>query len=543
MSDIDILLEFTQRTGVCSITPDDYWTSDTLTHVRPHLLNSLQDLSEETIVGWMGAILNAADVPADLRGVLAGEFVLRYLLEWHLHNSLVQDPSGAAPESHPWELDPLITPIAHRVCDALFDRLHGLAPHRTVPLTQIPWQKDAEIFSFHLKAFPHTRRQPCALYQTCGPLLGVRLLQLNKRCEPETEKWYATAPRTLFKHFQHNSLTAPIVPLTRERFLKLIELSHQEFARHLRRSDDPSAIIQSHQDRLIWLYDARPVGSRKYGGRSEADTAHTTQDAAHHRDSKPLEDLPPDTPPDDLTVASLRPLAVEEVVDFEDWNKHSEQNEGDRSELLERDPLIRPPLIWVAPPSQSTVSRRPSLSPEDTWRAIGHNFPRFWDPLRGGLGPHRLCAWLTQVNVWYQAGIRDGRLLFPLLPIWYGWDRYDLTEMQIDTYPVDEDNPTIPRDRLLFDPWRRHFFYFQTKAQGRSSFQPACPEGWRPSTRWIAIPVARALTKLIAVNIEFLRSHGLLRNGQRFLQILDAHGAAVPLTPRHFEYIVQQVLS
>lgn len=541
MSNIDVLAQFAQRTGVCSIIPDDYWAAEALAHARPHLFNSLQDLSEEMIVGWTWAILSAADVPADLGGVLAGEFVLRYLLDWHLQNSLIQDPSGVAPATHPWEFDPLVAPIAYRVYDALFASLHGLAPHRKAPLTQIPWQKNAEIFSFHLKAFPYARRQPCALYQTCGPLLGVRLLQLNKWGEPETEKWYTTAPRTLFKHFPHASLTTPIVPLTRERFLALIELSHHEFARHLRRSDDPSAITQSHQNRLIWLYDARSVGSRKHGGRSEADTAQAKQAAAHHREPTPLEDLPPDTPPDDLAVASLQPLAVEEAVDFEDWNEHGDHDEGDRSEPREPEPMIRPPLIWVAPPSQSTVSRRPSLSTEDTWRAIGHNFPRFWDPLRGGLGPHRLCAWLTQVNEWYRAGIRDGRLLFPLLPIWYGWDRYDLTEMQIDTYPFDEDNPTIPRDRLLFDPSRRHFFYCQTKAQGRSSFQPACPEGWRSSTRWIAIPVARALTRLIEVNIEFLQSYGALQNGQRFLQVLDARGATVPLTPRHFEYIVQQV--
>ncbi len=538
----DILAEFVRRTGVCSITADDYWNSEILAFIRPHLLDALRDLSEETVMLWTWAILSAADVPVDLGGVLAGESVLRFLLDWHLHNSLVQDLPGALPESSPWGSDPLDAPIAQRVCDGLFVTLRGLAPHRKAPLLEIPWQKQAEVFTFHLQAFPYTRKQPCALYETCGPLLGVRLLQLDKRAEQETLKWYATAPRTLFKHFPHASLSAPSLPLTRDRFQKLVVLSHPEFRRHLRRSDDPEAVIQSHADRLTWLFDARPAGSRKHGGPSERVPHRAKKGEATHRDPHPLEDLPPDTPPNDPTVASLSPLAIEEGVDIEDGGGDGDHGEGDQSDPQERDPLIRPPEIWVFPTSQSIVPRRPSLSTEDTWRAIGHNFPRFWDPLRGGLGPHRLGAWLKQIDVWYHAGIRDGHLLFPLLPLWYGWDRYDLSDMQLGAYPIEEDDPTLPRDCLLFDPWRRLFFYFQTKAQGRSSFRPASPEGWRPSTRWIAIPVARALSRLIEANIDFLRAHGLLQGGQRFLQVVTPQGTVVPLTPRRFEYLAQQDL-
>jgi len=537
------LTEFIRRTGVCGITAEEYWTADSLTYIRPHLLTLVQDLSEETVMWWTWAILSAADVRLDLRGVLAGEDVLRFLLTWHLRNSLVQNLPNTPPESNPWEPDLLDAPIAHRVCDALFTALHALAPHRKAPLLEIPWQKDAEVFTFHLQAFPHTRRQPCALYETCGPLLGTRLFQLDKRNEPETQKWYATPPRSLFKHFPHADLSAPIIPLTRERFLQLVALSHPSFRKQLRRSDDPDAVIQSHTDRLTWLFDTRLVGSRKHGGPSDMANRQPKKGATYDRESQPLEDLPSDTTPNDLTVASLRPLNIEEGVDCEDWNNDGNLGGGDQSDSREQDPLIRPPEIWVFPPSKSIVPSRPSLSTEDTYRAIGHNFPRFWDPLRGGLGPHRLVAWLRQVDRWYRTGIRDGRLLFPLLPLWYGWDRYDIADMQIAVYPTDEDGDTPPRDRLLVDPWRRVFFYFQIKAQGRSSFRPSSLEGWRSSTRWIALPIARALSRLVKANTDFLHAHGLLQDGQRFLQVVTPQGTVVPLTPRRFEYLTQQDLS
>jgi hypothetical protein len=243
---------------------------------------------------------------------------------------------------------------------------------------------------------------------------------------------------------------------------------------------------------------------------------------------------------DDPVVASRNPLHIEECVGYD--QDDNDDTAGD-TETQEHDLVTHRPAIYAQPPTQDVVPHKPSLSARDVSRFILHQFPFWWDPLRGGIGPHRLIAWHRQVDTWLQADIRDGRLLVPPLSLYYGWDRFAITEIQVASYPTDdEDASIIPRDRFLFDPHRWRFFYYQNTIQGRSSFIPKSPAGWRPSTRWIAVPVAPRLSPLLATTLKLLDAHNTLVEGAPLLQVRTADGTLTPLTPRRFKQIQYSML-
>lgn len=385
---------------------------------------------------------------------------------------------------------------------------------------------------------PVREKCPSALlFATCGILLGLRL-QLYHRNEPETLKWYATAARMLFKYFNHNRLTTPIQPLNRKDFLAIVEWSLQALTKNLRRSNDPKALRELYRVRLKRLFDGHQAKKHPHVGPTK-NNIKTPEPAIASYEHRPMDDLPPEMAGDDPAAASLNPLHIDECVGYD-----TDDDDGTAGDTViqERDLAIHRSAIYTQPPTQDVVPRKPSLSSSDVSRFILHQFPFWWDPLRGGIGPHRLIAWHRQIDAWLQTGVADGRLLVPPLSMYYGWAGFAITEIQVASYPTDEDAPTIPRDCFLFDPVRWLFFYYQQTLQGRSSFIPKSPDGWRPSTRWIAVPVAPRLSPLLATTLKFLDAHNALVEGASLLQILTRDGTLTPLTPRRFKQIHRSIL-
>lgn len=532
-----VLTEFLNRTGTGAITENEYWDSDILTLVRPHLLNVLPQLSEDLVKRWVWALLGAADVPQECQGILVGETVLRYVINWHLSFTLSPPPINAPFTIVSWQSNSLDPTIPHQVLDALFQVLRGLSPDRTARLEKSPPQREGEIWAYYLQSFPFENKRPSALFATCGIFLGLRL-QLYHRNEPETLKWYATAARMLFKCFNHNRLTTPIQSLSRKDFLALVEWSLQALAGNLRRSNDPKVLCELYRVRLKRLFDGHQASKHPHAGPIR-NGIKSPQSAIASFERRPLDDVPSGVVSDDPTVAPSNQLFIEEYVGYD--QDDNDNIEGDTA-TQEHDLVTHCPAIYTLPPALDVVPRKPSLSAQDVSRFIAHQFPFWWDPLRGGLGPHRLIAWLRQIDTWLQAGIADGRLLVPPLSLYYGWNRFAITEIQIASYPIDDDAPATPRDRLLFDPHRWLFFYHQETQQGRSSFAPKSPDGWRHSTRWIALPVAFRLSPLLTTTLTFLDSHNALVEGAPLLQIRTTDETLTPLTPRRFQQIQHSIL-